>query len=159
MIGRVPRAGTYGAGVEDFVAPSGLRVNMLLCDAAQASNGKLFVLGGGLSVIGPKPQPLALAIHVTVPWDRANISHEWKLDLVDEDGRAAMIGEKPVSVNGRFEAGRPAGLRAGTPLGVALAINLTALRLKPGVGYSFVFAIDEEARPEWRAQLFMRGPA
>ena len=70
-----------------------------------------------------------------------------------------MIGEKPVSVNGRFEAGRPAGLRAGTPLGVALAINLTALRLKPGVGYSFVFAIDDEARPEWRAQLFMRGPA
>lgn len=130
---------------------------MLLCDAAQASGGKLFVLGGGLSVIGPKPQPLALAIHVTVPWDRANISHEWKLDLVDEDGHQAMIGEKPVSVRGRFEAGRPAGLRAGTPLGVALAINLTALRLKAGVGYSFVLDIDGESRPEWRAQLFMKG--
>lgn len=159
MIGRVRRACAYGAYVEDLVAPSGLRVNMLLCDAAQASNGKLFVLGGGLSVIGPKAQPLALAIHVTVPWDRSNISHAWKLDLVDEDGRPAMIGEKPVSVNGRFEAGRPAGLRAGTPLGVALAINLTALRLKPGIGYSFVFDIDGESRPEWRAQLFMRSPA
>lgn len=159
MIGHVPRAGPYGDCVDDFVAPSGLRVNMLLCDAAQASNGKLFVLGGGLSVIGPKPQPLALAIHVTVPWDRANISHAWKLDLVDEDGRPAIIGEKPVNVNGRFEAGRPAGLRAGTELGVALAINLTALRLKPGIGYSFVFGIDSESRPEWRAQLFMRTPS
>lgn len=149
----------YRARVEELVAPTGLRVNMLLCDAAQANGGKLYVLGGGLSVIGPKPQPLALAIQVTVPWDRANISHQWKLDLVDEDGRQAMIGEKPVSVSGRFEAGRPAGLRAGTPLGVALAINLTALRLKAGVGYSFVFGIDGESRPEWRAQLFMKGNA
>ena len=80
-------------------------------------------------------------------------------DLVDEDGRPAIIGEKPVNVNGRFEAGRPAGLRAGTELGVALAINLTALRLKPGIGYSFVFGIDSESRPEWRAQLFMRTPS
>ena len=143
--------------MEELVAPTGLRVSILLCDAAQASNGKLFVLGGGLTVIGPKPQPLALAIHVTVPWDRANISHTWKLELVDEDGRPALVGDKPVAVNGRFEAGRPAGLRAGTPLGVALAINLTALRLNPGTGYSFVFGIDDESRPEWRAQLFMRG--
>ena len=60
---------------DDFLAPSGLRVNMMLCDSAQALNGRLFVLGGGLSVIGPKPQPLAIAIHVTVPWDRANIPH------------------------------------------------------------------------------------
>lgn len=143
--------------MDELLAPTGLRVNMLLCDAAQANNGKLFVLGGGLSVIGPKPQPLALAIHVTVPWDRANIAHQWKLDLVDEDGRSAMIGDKPVSVTGRFEAGRPAGLRAGTPLGVALAINLTALRLKPGIGYSFVLDIDGESPPGWRCQLFVRG--
>ena len=144
--------------VEDLVAPSGLRVNMMLCDAAQASNGKLFILGGGLSIVGPKPQPLALAIQVTVPWDRANISHNWKLDLIDEDGQPATIGDKPVAVKGRFEAGRPAGLRAGTPPGVALAINLTALRLKPGIGYSFVLEIEGESRPEWRAQLFMRAP-
>jgi hypothetical protein len=141
---------------DEFMAQSGLRVNMLLCDSAQALNGRLFLLGGGLSVVGPKPQPLAIAIHVMVPWDRANIPHTWKLDLVDEDGRPVMMGDKPVSVTGQFEAGRPAGLRAGTPLGVALAINLTALRLKPGVGYSFVFGIDDEVRPEWRAQLFVK---
>lgn len=145
--------------MEDLVAPSGLNVNMLLCDSAQASGGKLFVLGGGLSVIGPKPQPLALAIYVTVPWDRANIAHHWHLDLVDEDGRAVSLGDKPVRVNGRFEAGRPAGLRAGTPLGVALAINLTALRLKAGGGYSFVLDIDGESRPEWRSQFFVRAAA
>jgi len=141
---------------EELLAPSGLRVNMMLCDSAQASNGKLFMLGGGLSVIGPKPQPLALAIYVTVPWDRANIAHKWQLDLIDEDGRAVKMGEKPVSVTGTFEAGRPAGLRAGTALGVALAINLTALRLKAGVGYSFMFMVNGETRPEWRSQLFVK---
>ncbi len=142
--------------MDDLVTPSALRVNMMLCDAAQATNGKLFLLGGGLSVIGPKPQPLAIAMHVTVPWDRANIPHAWKLDLVDEDGRPVMAGDKAISVNGRFEAGRPAGLRAGTPLGVALAINLSALRLKPGIGYSFVLEIDGDSRPEWRCPLFVR---
>lgn len=142
--------------LEDLMSPPGLRVNMLLCDSAQANNGKLFILGGGLSVIGPKPQPIALAIHVTVPWDRANIAHNWTVELIDEDGRPVMVGEKPVTVQGKFEAGRPAGLRAGTPLGVALAINLTALRLKGGIGYSFVLRINEESRPEWRCQLLVR---
>lgn len=141
---------------DDFMAPTGLRVNLMLCDSAQSINGRLFVLGGGLSAIGPKPQPLAIAMHVTVPWDRANIPHDWTLTLVDEDGRPVLTGDKPVAVNGRFEAGRPAGHRAGTPLGVALAINLTALRLRPGVGYSFVFEVDGETRPDWRAQLFVR---
>lgn len=141
---------------ENFNTSSGLRVNILLCDSAQAIAGKLFVLGGGLSVIGPKPQPLALAIHVTVPWDRANIKHDWKLELIDEDGRPVTMGDKAVTVQGQFEAGRPTGLRAGTPLGVALAINLTALRLKSGVGYSFVFSVDGDARPEWRSQLFVK---
>lgn len=142
--------------IDDLVAPPGLKVNMMLCDSAQASNGKLFVLGGGLSVIGPKPQLLALAIHVSVPWDRANIAHEWRVDLIDEDGRPARIGERAISVNGRFEAGRPAGLRPGTPLGVSLAINLSAVPLRRGVGYSFVLYINGDTQPEWRCALFVR---
>ncbi|MEM7092693.1 MAG: hypothetical protein AAF567_06810 [Actinomycetota bacterium] len=141
---------------DDLVAPSGVRVNMLLCDSAQAVGGKLFVLGGGLSVMGPRPQPLAIAIHVTVPWDRGNVKHDWRIDLVDEDGRPVMVNDKPIAVRGQFEAGRPSGLRAGTPLGVALAINLTALRLRPGVGYSFVFTVAGESRAEWRSQLFVK---
>ncbi len=142
--------------MDELGKPSGLRIAMMLCDAAQATNGKLFMLGGGLSVIGPNPQPLAIAMHVTVPWDRANIAHVWTIDLLDEDGRPVQAGDKPLSVTGRFEAGRPAGLRAGTPLGVALAINLSALRLTPGVGYTFLLSVDGETRPEWRCPLYVR---
>ena len=45
---------------------------MLLADSAQVADRKLYVLGGGLSVIGPRPQPMGVAIRIEVPWDRAN---------------------------------------------------------------------------------------
>lgn len=144
---------------DDILTGPGLNVNMFLCDSAQAVQGKLFVLGGGLSVIGPKPQPLALALQITVPWDRANVPHQWVIRLLDEDGRPVRIGEKEIVVQGRFEAGRPAGLRPGTPLGVALAINITPLPLPAGRSYTFALAIDEETRNDWRLSFFMKPPA
>ena len=89
--------------------PPPVRVTLLLADSAQVADRKLYVLGGGITLIGPRPQPLGVAIRIEVPWDRANISHTWRLDLLDEDGRPVTFGEKAVVVTGRFEAGRPAG--------------------------------------------------
>ncbi len=45
-----------------------VRVTLLLCDAAQVADGKLYVLGGGWSLIGPDPTPSAVAIKVDVDW-------------------------------------------------------------------------------------------
>lgn len=132
---------------------------MMLCDAAQATGGKLFLLGGGLSVLGPRPQPMAIGMHVTVPWDRANIPHEWSLRLVDEDGQAVRAGENELEVRGRFEAGRPAGLRPGTPLGVSLAINIPPLPLAPGRSYTFILAVDGHTESDWRVSFFKKEPA
>lgn len=141
---------------DDLMAGTGLTIDMLLCDSAQVAGGKLFILGGGLASIGPKPQPLAIALQITVPWDRANIGHEWRIDLIDEDGRPVLIREKPVVVQGRFEAGRPAGLQPGTPLGVSLAINLSPIPLTAGRGYAFALAINGESRPDWRVRFFVK---
>ena len=143
---------------DDILTGPGLNVNMFLCDSAQAVQGKLFVLGGGLSAIGPKPQPLALAMQITVPWDRANVPHDWLIRLLDEDGRPVKLGEKEIVVQGRFEAGRPAGLRPGTPLGVALAINITPLPLPAGRSYTFALSIGDETRPDWRLSFYMKPP-
>jgi hypothetical protein len=146
--------------MEDFLTAPGLGVDMLLCDAAQVSGGKLFILGGGLAAIGPKPQPMALALQITVPWDRANIRHQWRIQLLDEDGHPVAVRDKTVAVQGQFEAGRPAGLRPGTPLGVSLAINLAPLPLEPGTGYTFTLSIDGRSEPDWRVRFFVRpGPA
>ncbi|MDH4277280.1 MAG: hypothetical protein OEZ14_06705 [Acidimicrobiia bacterium] len=140
----------------EFLSRSGLTVDMLLCDAAQVAGGKLFVLGGGLASIGPKPQPLAIALQITVPWDRANIAHDWQIELIDEDGQPVVVNEKPVLMRGRFEAGRPAGLQPGSPLGVSLAINLSPFRLSGGRSYAFSLMINDESRPDWRVRFFVK---
>ena len=140
----------------EFLSRSGLTVDMLLCDAAQVAGGKLFVLGGGLASIGPKPQPLAIALQITVPWDRANIAHDWQIELIDEDGQPVVVNEKPVLMRGRFEAGRPAGLQPGSPLGVSLAINLSPFRLSGGRSYAFSLTINDESRPDWRVRFFVK---
>ncbi|MCU0272467.1 MAG: hypothetical protein MUE34_04465 [Acidimicrobiales bacterium] len=132
-------------------------VTMLLADAAQVADGKLYVLGGGITSIGPDPQPLAIALLLAVPWDRANIPHDWRLDLVDEDGRSVEVGGHPVAVAGRFEAGRPAGVRPGTPLTVPVAIGFNGLPVQAGRRYRWQLAIDGTSRPSWQVAFTVRG--
>jgi hypothetical protein len=131
-------------------------VTMLLADSAQVAEGKLYVLGGGLTAIGPRPQPVALALHIKVPWDRANIAHELSIELHDQDGQMISHNEKPLRFSGRFEAGRPAGLPHGSPLGVSMAINFGVMPLKPGQRYTFVLEIDGQRRTDWRAGFSTR---
>jgi hypothetical protein len=112
---------------------------MLICDGAQSIGGKLFVLGGGWSILH-KAAPdaisnVSLAIKLAIPWSQANERMEVLTRLVTEDGEAVMneLGQ-PVEARGEIEVGRPPGLRPGTPLDVALALNLPNLKLDPG-GY------------------------
>lgn len=137
-------------------APPTLRVTMLLADSAQVADRKLFVLGGGVSAIGPRPQPMGVAIRIEVPWDRANTPHQWRLDLLDEDGHPVLINEQPLVVHGRFEAGRPAGLKAGTPLSVPLAITFPTLPVTPGNSYTWQLSIDETTHVDWRQSFHVR---
>ncbi len=126
-----------------------MKVTILLADAAQAVNGKLYVLGGGWSLTGPDPSAMALAVKIEVPWDRANLKHRWLLELLDGDGAPvemppAVAGgpAQPVRIEGEFEAGRPPGLKPGTPLDVALALNFAPLPLAPGGRFVWRLSID-----------------
>jgi len=132
-------------------------VTMLLADAAQVADHKLYILGGGLTAVGPRPQPVAIALLLSVPWDRANITHEWSVDLLDEDGHPVPNRDDPVTIRGRFEAGRPTGLQPGTPLAVPLAINFTTLPVMPGHSYIWQLLIEGRTRPEWRVRFHVRG--
>ena len=131
-------------------------VTMLLADAAQVADHKLYVLGGGITAVGPRPQPLAIALLLSVPWERANQSHQWTLELLDEHGRPVPDTEDPVAVRGRFEAGRPAGLKPGSPLAVPLAISFATLPVSPGSSYVWQLQIDGRSRPEWRIAFHVR---
>ena len=68
-----------------------VKVTMLLCDAAQVSDGKLYILGGGWSMTGPDPVPSAVALKIDVDWHEAEKPHHWELFLEDADGRPVMM--------------------------------------------------------------------
>ena len=114
---------------------------MLLCDAAQAVGGKLYVLGGGWSV-HPANQPLTIgvAVKVGVPWNQANERHKLTIALISEDGKP-MPEEQPFRVDGEFEIGRPPGVRPGSNLNFPFAVNVSGVPLPPG-GYRIELSID-----------------
>jgi hypothetical protein len=133
-----------------------VKVTMLLADAAQVAQGKLYILGGGWSITGPEPLPAAIAIKIDVDWDQANRQHRFELSLFDGDGQVVHMENQPVRIAGQFETGRPAGIPPGTPLDVPLAITLGPLPLRPG-RYVWRCSIDGETREDWEVYFTKRG--
>ncbi|MDO8803290.1 MAG: hypothetical protein Q7R35_02570 [Elusimicrobiota bacterium] len=132
---------------------SKMKVTMLLADHAQAVNGKLYIMGGGWSVTGPKPCQSALAIKIEVPWNEANRKHNLKLELVNADYRPVLIptpvGESPLVLSASFEVGRPPGVIVGSTLGVPLAFNIAPIPLEPGQRYIWRLTINEITEDNW----------
>lgn len=124
---------------------------MLLADFVQAVQGKLYILGGGWSVTGPGAVQMGIAVKVEVPWDQANVQHTFRLTLVDADEQPVLVpgAEQPVQVEGQFEVGRPPGLKHGSPLDFALAVNVPPLPLEPDSRYVWRLLIDGESDEDW----------
>jgi hypothetical protein len=140
-----------------------MMATILLADAAQAIDNKLYVLGGGWSVTGPDPTPSAIAIALKVPWDEANRRHELQVELLDSDGRAVVVGSpqasRPAVIQSQFEVGRPPGLKPGTPIDLAFAVNLGAMPLPPGGRYEWRLSIDGHSEAHWHAAFSTRPAA
>jgi hypothetical protein len=142
----------------DDLEPPSFEVTLLMADSAQIADRKLYILGGGISIIGPRPTPIAVAMLVKVPWALAGKRHEWALELLDEDFSPVMTGERPLLVSGTFEASRPDGLQPGIPLDVPLAINFTALPVQPGSRYTWRLSIDGTSEQGWQHSFSVRPP-
>jgi hypothetical protein len=136
-----------------------MKVTLLLADAAQAVDNKLYILGGGWSITGPDPVPSAIALKIDVPWDQANQRHHWELALLDDDGVPVFLGDtenaQSVVISNDFELGRPAGVPPGTSLELAMAINLGPLPLEPG-RYVWQLTIDDQTQEDWQAAFSVR---
>lgn len=117
---------------------------VLLCDFAEAVNGKLYIMGGGWTDYrGSAPINCSVAIKLAVPWTQTNQRHTLSLDLVMEDGEPVNNPEngEPIRVEGEFEVGRPPGAVPGSALVNAMAFQFGGLSLDPG-GYKFSFSVD-----------------
>jgi hypothetical protein len=137
-----------------------MKATMLLCDAAQVADGKLYILGGGWSITGPDATPSAVAIKVEVDWHEATEPHHWELFLVDADGQPVGIetpeGTQLIEVRGDFEVGQPEGIPAGSPVDLPLAINIGPLPLSPGGRYTWRLSIDGETDATWMLSFTTR---
>lgn len=133
---------------------------MLLADAAQVVDNKLYILGGGWSITGPDPTPSAIAIKIDVPWDAAGRPHRWDLALLDEDGVPVFLGSgeqaQSLVISNEFQVERPEGLPPGTPLELSMAINLAPLPLPEGRRYVWQLTIDGQSHEDWQAAFLTR---
>lgn len=130
-------------------SPQDLDVTMMLAEAAQVADGKLNVLGGGVTVIPANPQPIALTMLIRLPWSRGDETIPWVLELLDADGLPVLAGEVPVLVNGQVRAGRPEGWPEEQPLQVPVAISFTALPVQPAQRYRWRLAVDGASDEAW----------
>ncbi len=140
-----------------------MKVNLILADSAQAVGGKLYLLGGGWTLTGPDPSPSAIAVLVEIPWDEANRVFNFKLSLFTGDDQAVIVptpvGDRPVEIEGQFEAGRPPGLKPGTPLMIPLVVNLAPLPLPPDGLYVWKLEINGRSEEDWQLAFRTRPAA
>ena len=136
-----------------------MKATLLLADHAEVADGKLFINGGGWTVIGPAPVPFAIAMYIEVPWDQTNTKHSVVLELLDADGNAVTPPGGDESIRVEFpplEVGRPPGVKPGTPLGVPYAVNFGPLGLEPDGRYVWQLSIDGHAADDWRLTFSTR---
>ena len=130
-----------------------MKAILMLCDYAEAINGKLYIMGGGWTICLPGLRNMSVAIRVFVPWVDANAKHKLALLLQDENGNTVAFGDqaKEVKNEGSFEVGRPPGIPEGTDLDVTVVFNFNGLMLEPTKGYRWQLEINDE--PSERASF------
>jgi hypothetical protein len=137
-----------------------MKVTLLLADFARVANGKLDVIGGGWSMMNAQgPFGFFVAVLFQIPWDQTNTKHTFRLELLDADGQGVTTPDGgTIRAEGDFEAGRPAGLRPGTPVDAPLVVPFGPLTLDAG-RYEIRLTIDGETKEDWFVAFTVRQAA
>jgi hypothetical protein len=140
-----------------------MNVTMVLCDGAQASGGKLYILGGGWSqiIVPDVPANMALAVKLGIPWHEANDPHHFIARLVTADGEQMTVPNPeenaepiPIRAEGTVETGRPPGLAPGTEIDAPFVLPFNGIALPAG---AYVWELEIDGTVEARA-AFRVGP-
>lgn len=116
---------------------------LLLCDYAEAVNGKLYMMGAGWNVLFAVDQPVnvSVATLIEVAWDQTNVRHTLAVRLLTLDGEPVDVDGHAVEATGEFEVGRPAGVKPGSSFNAPFVWNFAGVRLASGQ-YEWQLAID-----------------
>src|SRR6266496_3221032 len=134
-----------------------MKVTLMIADFARVANGKLDVIGGGWSVMNAQgPFGFFVAALFQIPWDQTNAKHKFRLELLDADGHGVPTPEdETIRAEGKFEVGRPAGLRPGTPVDAPLVVPFGPLVLEDG-RYEIRLTINGETKEDWFVAFTVR---
>lgn len=138
-----------------------MSVRLMLADAAQVHQGKMFALGAGIAVAVPTPPnsftPMAIAGVIIVPWEEANKPHSLALDLVDLDDQPYQVtttmGEAAFRIQANFSTSARPELRRGSTLVVPIALQFP-LQLRAGE-YRFKVTLDGAEMPDAVIPLYV----
>src|SRR3954467_11955854 len=138
-------------------AARAMKVTLMIADFARVANGKLDVIGGGWSMMNAQgPFGFFVAALFQIPWDQTNTTHKFRPPLLDADGRGVPTPDgETIGAEGEFEAGRPAGLRPGTPVDAPLVVPFGPLVLEQG-RYEIRLTIDGETKEDWFVAFTVR---
>jgi len=122
---------------------TGARAVVLLCDAAQDVNGKLYVLGGGFSgVLATGPVSMTLAMKLFWPVESAGENVPLRVTLLDEDGDLVTQAGEPIRVEGRMSANPDAPVPPDKMLESVFVLPFVGLDLAPG-GYRWEVSLAD----------------
>jgi hypothetical protein len=115
----------------------------LLADAAQVSDGKLYILGGGVTILWrqefPAPLGVVLVAQLTYGRTEADAGHVLRVRVLDADGNPVLP-----EMQGELHVGGAApGLPANVPLAIPVLVPFPPLPVvqRPGA-YSVEIAVD-----------------
>jgi hypothetical protein len=129
-----------------------VKLRLFLADSAEVREQLLFMLGGGWTVVGPQPQPFAIAGILEVTWDETNRRRQLDFLIEDEDGQPLNVptptGEQPFRVSATFDVGRPAWISPGGSFNLPIAVTIAPLPWVPGRRYTVKAIIDSKPMDE-----------
>jgi hypothetical protein len=115
----------------------------LLADAAQVSDGKTFILGGGVTILWrqqfPAPLGVVLVAQLTYHRSEAESDHTLRIQVIDADGNSVLP-----EIQGEMHVGGPAqGMPPNVPLGVPVLIPFPPMPVLQHAGaYSVEIILD-----------------
>jgi hypothetical protein len=128
---------------------------VILADAVEALNGKLYLMGGGWSTISTpdlsRPLGLAIACGVEVPWSETDDDHGVSLRIDDTDGNTIVP-----ALTIQFKTGRPATLERGAVTHVPFAIR-AEIQFPAAGEYVVIARVDDRSEGERRLSFFVKG--
>jgi hypothetical protein len=135
-----------------------VKASMMLADFAQAVEGKLYLMGGGWTEIGPDPSPFAIVVQLSIPLHEIGTTHTWELNLLDEDMNPAKLSNLPdaVPIHGEFSAGRRTDYPPGIPILLNLCVNSGPLPFLPNRRYAWQLRIDGGTEDDWVVWFHVR---